>query len=128
MEFFIHPRSGVPMYRQLMQQIRTGIAARIIKAGERMPTVRELALQLTINPNTVARAYRELEIEGLLHTAQGRGTFVSKTPLALQKGEEIFKEKVKRVINEGQQLNLSKERIQEIFLQALEKEEIDSGE
>lgn len=127
MEFFIHPRSGVPIYRQLMQQLRTGIAANILKPGERIPTVREVALHLTINPNTVARAYRELELEGLLHTVQGRGTFVSKTPVASQRGEDIFLEKVERVIREGQQLNLSPTQLKEIFLQALQREEMEDG-
>lgn len=128
MQLFINPRSGVPLYRQLMQQLKTGIAAGILKPGERLPTVREVALELTINPNTVARAYKELEMEGLLSTVQGRGTFIKEAPLSSERGEEIFREKVRRLIHEGRQIRLSPKVMKEIFLQLLEKEEKNESE
>jgi len=65
-KFLINSRTGVPIYRQLVQQIENGIVGGLLKPGDQLPTVREVALELTVNPNTVARAYRELEmIQGL---------------------------------------------------------------
>jgi GntR family transcriptional regulator len=69
--------SGVPVYRQLIDQVRGGIASGMLAAGDQLPTVRQLAVDLAINPNTVVRAYRELELGGLLETHQGTGTFIS---------------------------------------------------
>src|ERR1700730_1391608 len=75
--FAIDLRSGVPVYRQIIDQVRGGIASGSLVAGDQLPTVRQLAVDLAINPNTVARAYRELELGGLLETHQGTGTFIS---------------------------------------------------
>jgi GntR family transcriptional regulator len=69
--------SGVPVYRQIIDQVIGGIAAGTLTAGDQLPTVRQLAVDLSINPNTVIRAYRELEIRGILETQQGTGTFIS---------------------------------------------------
>lgn len=69
--------SGVPVYRQIMDQVRGGVASGSLVAGDQLPTVRQLAVNLAINPNTVVRAYRELELGGLLETHQGTGTFIS---------------------------------------------------
>ena len=77
MQFAIDPKSGVPFYRQIIEQTKFAIASGEISPGDRLPTVRQLAVDLSINPNTVIRAYRELEIEGVLDTQQGSGTFVS---------------------------------------------------
>ena len=76
-EFLLDLHSGVPVYRQLIDQVRAGIAAGSLTAGDQLPTVRQLAVDLAINPNTVMRAYRELELGGLLETHQGTGTFIS---------------------------------------------------
>jgi len=76
MDLYIDPVSGVPIYRQLIGQIRLQIRDGRLAPGSRLPPVRELAATLTVNPNTVARAYRELESAGLLDTLQGSGTFV----------------------------------------------------
>jgi GntR family transcriptional regulator len=70
-------RSGVPVYRQIMDQVLGGISTGSLKAGDQLPTVRQLAVDLAINPNTVVRAYRELEIRGVLATQQGTGTFIT---------------------------------------------------
>lgn len=69
--------TGVPVYRQIIDQVRGAIASGALAAGDQLPTVRQLAVDLAINPNTVIRAYRELELGGLLETHQGTGTFVS---------------------------------------------------
>jgi GntR family transcriptional regulator len=76
-QFALDLHSGVPVYRQLIDQVRAGIASGSLTAGDQLPTVRQLAVDLAINPNTVMRAYRELELGGLLETHQGTGTFIS---------------------------------------------------
>src|SRR5262247_2266998 len=76
-EFALDLHSGVPVYRQIIDQVVGGIAASALAGGDQLPTVRQLAVDLAINPNTVIRAYRELEIRGVLETQQGTGTFVS---------------------------------------------------
>ena len=75
--FQLDLHSGVPVYRQVIDQVRGGIASGVLAAGDQLPTVRQLAVDLAINPNTVVRAYRELELGGLLETHQGTGTFIS---------------------------------------------------
>ena len=76
-QFALDLHSGVPVYRQLIDQVRSGLASGSLAAGDQLPTVRQLAVDLAINPNTVMRAYRELELGGLLETHQGTGTFIS---------------------------------------------------
>ena len=75
--FALDQRSGVPVYRQLIDQVLSGIASSTLALGVQLPTVRQVAVDLSINPNTVMRAYRELEIRGVLETQQGTGTFIS---------------------------------------------------
>lgn len=69
-------KSGVPFYRQIIDQVKSAIATGLVEPGDRLPTVRQLAVDLSINPNTVARAYTELELTGLVETQMGSGTFV----------------------------------------------------
>jgi GntR family transcriptional regulator len=76
-EFRLDSQSGVPVYRQIIDQVLGGIAGGGLTAGNQLPTVRQVAVDLSINPNTVVRAYRELEIRGVLETQQGTGTFIS---------------------------------------------------
>jgi GntR family transcriptional regulator len=73
--------SGVPVYRQIIDQILGGIASGALSPGDQLPTVRQLAVDLAVNPNTVVRAYRELEIRGVLSTQQGVGTFITTLPV-----------------------------------------------
>jgi GntR family transcriptional regulator len=75
--FRLDAHSGVPVYRQIIDQIMGGLASGALTPGDRLPTMRQLAVDLRINPNTVIRAYREMEIRGVLETQQGSGTFVA---------------------------------------------------
>ena len=123
MKLIINSRSGVPIYRQLVQQIENGIVGGILSSGEQLPTVREVALQLTVNPNTVARAYRELEYRGLIESTQGRGTFVSAGAVS-GRGEDkelIFQQKLETVLHEARQLNIDQGRVAELFKEALKQ-------
>jgi GntR family transcriptional regulator len=70
---------GIPIYRQIQDQIRDRIFSGVLSGGDELPPIRTLALQLAVNPNTVARAYRELEVEGLVEKRRTTGTFVSLT-------------------------------------------------
>lgn len=81
-EFKLNPNSGVPIYRQIMDQIRHGIASGRLSPCDQLPTVRALAVELAVNPNTVIKAYSLLEQQGVLTTEQGSGTFVAQLPKA----------------------------------------------
>ena len=76
MLFRINPSSGVPLYLQLMEQVKHAIETGALRAGEQLPTIRKLAEDLVMNPNTVVRAYRELENEGIIELKHGLGAFV----------------------------------------------------
>ena len=77
MSFMLDMKSGIPFYRQIIDQVKTAIATGALEPGSKLPTVRQLAVALSINPNTVGRAYTELELTGLVETQMGSGTFVS---------------------------------------------------
>ena len=76
--FRLDLHSGVPVYRQLIDQVLASIAGGTLQAGDQLPTVRQVAVDLRINPNTVVRAYKELEIRAVLTTQQGTGTFIAR--------------------------------------------------
>jgi len=78
-EFYLDPRSGVATYLQIVQQVKDALRLGTIDVGDQLPTVREVVADLAVNPNTVAKAYRDLEREGLVVARQGRGTFVAST-------------------------------------------------
>ena len=78
----IDPKSGVPFYRQIIDQVKSAIATGSVAPGDRLPTVRQLAVDLSVNPNTVSRAYTELELTGLVETQMGSGTFGGQRPVA----------------------------------------------
>jgi GntR family transcriptional regulator len=80
-EIKLDVKSGVPFYRQIIDQVKAAIATESLSPGDRLPTVRQLAVDLSINPNTVSRAYTELELTGLVETQMGSGTFVGNRPV-----------------------------------------------
>ena len=77
-QFRLDGHSGVPIYRQIIDQVLGGMASGALAGGDQLPTVRQLSVDLAVNPNTIVRAYRELEIRGVLETQQGTGTFISR--------------------------------------------------
>jgi GntR family transcriptional regulator len=74
--------SGVPVYRQIINQARAGVAAGALNPGDQLPTIRALSGRLNVNPNTVAKAYRELELQGVIETERGSGSFIQAPPPA----------------------------------------------
>ena len=83
----INPKSAGPIHRQIGDQIRRSVAAGLLVPGDKLPSVRELASRLLVNPNTVARVYRDLERDGLLETRRGQGTYISANAAALAESE-----------------------------------------
>lgn len=94
-KFLLDYSSGVPVYRQIIDQIRFGIASGQLKLGEQLPTVRALAVELKVNLNTVSKAYKELEIKNILETQQGSGTFINDTEQVVPEKER--KDKLKEI-------------------------------
>ena len=87
-EIRLDHHSGVPIYRQIITQIMYGIARGDLASGAQLPTVRQLAVDLSVNPNTVIKAYKELEIRGNLETQQGTGTFIRDTEVKISREEK----------------------------------------
>jgi len=97
-EFKLDPKSGIPFYRQVIDQIRYGVASGELKVGEQLPTVRALAVSLKVNLNTVSKAYRDLEIQSVLETQQGTGTFIG--PISVQIPEAERQNKIASICSE----------------------------
>jgi GntR family transcriptional regulator len=113
MEFQCDTTSRVPIYRQLMDQIRQGIARGRLRAGSRLPSVRVLSRELVVNPNTVARAYTELEREGVLNTRQGLGVFVAEPQAELSAAvrRERLAQALDRFLTEAVHLGFSSDDV-----------------
>ena len=90
-KFFLDPKNGIPFYRQIIDQIRYGIATGKLELGEQLPTARALAVELKINLNTVIKAYKELEIQNILETQQGTGTFIDSVKIEIPRKEHLNK-------------------------------------
>ena len=122
----VNPSSGVPIYVQIETQVRNAIAAGALKTGQALPSVRKLASDLGINPNTVARAYQELERDGVIATVPGGGTFVADNTPRLLKSERVRRMQpyARQIAVEGTQLGLSEREILELVQEELAKLEV----
>lgn len=114
-EFKLDLKSGVPFHRQIVDQIRYGIASKRLLPGEQLPTVRDLAVQLQVNPNTVRKAYSDLELLGILNTQQGTGTFVGDQQIEIGDAEKqrMLEQVCDELVARGHQYNLTLEDIVE---------------
>lgn len=114
MIFHLNHSSGVPVYLQLMQQIRHGVETGALRAGERLPTIRSLAEELVVNPNTVVRAYRELQHEGIVELRQGSGAYIGRS--VVERGQIMTKagKLIGSAIERLTVLGLSEEEIRRI--------------
>jgi GntR family transcriptional regulator len=118
-EFHLDARSGVAPYMQLIQQVRHALRLGVLKEGDKLPTVKEVVAAIAINPNTVSKAYRELEYEGLVVARAGRGTFVTRTlgGSSLARHEPLRKDLV-RWLAEAREAGLDDESIEALILDA----------
>ena len=119
----IDASSDVPIFRQIVQQIKTAVAMGRLQPEEPLPSVRQLAVELAVNPNTVARAYLDLEIEGVIYKRQGAGTFVSGQGVRVSKDERhrVLSELLERAVVEGVNLGMDERELRETFERVLEK-------
>lgn len=119
-QFHLDPASGVATYLQIVQQVKEGLRLGTIDVGDQLPTVREVVADLAINPNTVAKAYRELEREGLVVARQGRGTFVASTlaPASLSHYDEL-REQLERWLAAADAVGLDEESIKALISSTL---------
>lgn len=114
--FSLDAASGVPFYRQIIQRIEHAILAGKLEPGDRLPTIRSLAIDLKINPNTIAKAYGELEIRGIVVTQVGSGTYVSDKKPAMAEIERAQKiaERVARFVHEMEALGADRTEMTEL--------------
>ena len=117
MKIYISPNDGVPIYLQIVQQIKHLVASRRLKAGQELPPIRDLAQDLLINPNTVARAYRELEAAGLVTSRRGAGTHICDegSPLARKERLKILNDRIDALLAEADQLDVDFEQVTEMI-------------
>ena len=123
MKLSIDPDSSVPIYVQIEDRIHSLIAAGQIQPGEQLPTIRELAADIRVNLNTVARAYYELDREGVISTQRGKGTFVSGVPDQKQierKRQKLLHSIMQSALDEARKLGYSKEELKNAFQVELE--------
>ncbi|HVA37821.1 MAG TPA: GntR family transcriptional regulator [Candidatus Dormibacteraeota bacterium] len=122
--FTIDPRSGVPIYLQIIEQVKRSVALGVLDVGEQLPTVKQLAKELTVNPNTVARAYRDLEHDGVIETSPGRGSFVraNGAPGAARRAvAEVAASAVEGAVREAKSLGLTRRELRELVDHALDR-------
>jgi GntR family transcriptional regulator len=119
MHIHLSANNGVPIYLQIVHQVKLLIASGRLAPGEELPAIRVLADRLRVNPNTVARAYRELEVEGLVDKRSTSGTFVSDagSPLARRERFKILAERIDALLAEARQLNFSLDEVVHVLRQ-----------
>ena len=120
----VDPKAALPIYRQIIDQIRRGVAAGLLEPGDQLPSVRELAARLLVNPNTVARVYRDLERDGLLETRRGQGTYISADAAAMAESERrrLIADQLREVARDVRAFGLSEEAALELFRDILTDE------
>ncbi len=120
----VDPRSGVPIYLQIIEQVKRSVALGILQAGEQLPTVKQLALDLTVNPNTVAKAYRELERESVIETFAGRGSFISgngATTSVKTAAADVARGAVDAALREAKSVGLARADVRELVDAAIDR-------
>ena len=117
----IDPRSHVPIYRQIAEAVRDAVAAGVYRPGEALPSLRAMAVEIQVNPNTVQRAYDELVREGLIDARRGKGLFVAEhgTSAAQSHAGDGVRRALDEAIRAGQAAGMSTEQVREIFHAAL---------
>jgi GntR family transcriptional regulator len=122
--FSVDPRSGVPIYLQLIEQVKRLVAMGALEPGEQLPTVKQLALDLTINPNTVSRAYHDLERDGVIETSPGRGSFVRSNGVVVDVRRnltDVARKALEQAVREGRSLGLEAHELRALFDTVLQR-------
>jgi GntR family transcriptional regulator len=120
-EFHIQSHSGVPPYLQIVQQVRQAIRLGILAPGDKLPTVKEVVAAVAINPNTVLKAYRELDLEGLVDGRRGVGTFVAEGVVSLAPGEvEALSKSLAKWVADARAAGLDDENMSALFAAAVD--------
>jgi GntR family transcriptional regulator len=114
MVFHLNPASGVPLYLQLIEQVKHKIEAGILSPGDQLPSVRQIAEELLINPNTVARAYRELEHEGIVDLKHGSGAYVRDSVIGPSQHMQKARTLVRSSLDRLESLDLSEDEIRRL--------------
>lgn len=115
-EFHLDTRSGVPTYLQLVQQVKQSLRLGILQPGDQLPTVKEVVGSLAINPNTVLKAYRELDLDGLVEGRRGQGTFVSSELPPLPPDDvKLLRSSLQRWIERARAAGLDEENMSALF-------------
>lgn len=121
--FRLQPNSDLPLFAQIVRQCRQALAQGELRPGDQLPTVRDLAGELVINPNTVAKAYQELEKSGVLVTRRGAGTFIANgvSLLAPSEKERILREKIEQCLTEAVHLGFPRKQVLRLMIQGMGK-------
>ena len=122
--FTVDPHSGVPIYLQLIAVVKRSVALGVLVPGEQLPTVKQLATTLTVNPNTVARSYRELERDGVIETSPGRGSFVRSNgsgSISNKAVSDVAAAAIDGAVREAKSIGLARADVAQLIDQVLER-------
>jgi GntR family transcriptional regulator len=122
--FTVDPRSGVPIYLQLVEQVKRSVALGVLTPGEQLPTVKQLAADLVVNPNTVARAYRELEHDEVIDTSPGRGSFIAangSVTTAKRAVADVAEKQIAQAVRESKSMGLTATELSDLFQRELKR-------
>ncbi|HWI51729.1 MAG TPA: GntR family transcriptional regulator [Symbiobacteriaceae bacterium] len=125
MWYHLDPSSGTPIYRQLVDQVQQAVASGVLRAGDRLPSVRDLAVELAVNPNTIAKAYQELERAGVIETPRGKGSFVADREQHISEAERLrqFIEAADKLAADAYRLRIGSDRAAAVFKERMAEAE-----
>ena len=118
--FRLHEQSAMPIYEQIVEQMKALVAQGALQSGDKVPSVRELSTMLLVNPNTVSKSFQELERQGVIVTVRGKGTFIADTPVPRMANERMtkLKDELNRIAVEAKHLGLERKEFIEMVEQA----------
>lgn len=130
MAIHVDPSASEPLFQQLVQSVKRDVATGALRAGDRLPSVRELAKELVINPNTIAKAYRALEAEGVILSRRGAGSFVAERSVVLksQERKRRFREAIEGALSDAVHLGLTAAEVRKAFAAAVKRFRFDGEE
>jgi len=122
-QFEIHPSSGVPLFRQIVDQVQAMLAGKQLQPGEMLPSVRQMAAELGVNPMTISKAYTRLEAEGILERARGKGMVILPQPIqgTLAQRQRELEAAMQAAVVRGRQLGLNNNQIQNVLNKLLKE-------